>query len=111
MQIQAINNQKFGQICKPKNMKNVNKVVTENMKNGLKDYRETKASTLITGISSAIGIIGFGIMCLFNHGQHKADTPVKPVIENIDSTMMNKMAAKDNAIFTDTMKVLSKIKK
>jgi len=110
MQIQAINNQNFGRCCASRNVKNVQKAVTENM-NGINNYGETKATTLITGISSALGIIGFGIMCLFNHGQHKADTPLKPAIENIDSTMMNKMAAKDTAVFTDTLKVLSKIKK
>jgi len=110
MQIQAINNQTFNRVPAPKNVKNVQKAVTENM-NGINNYGETKATTLITGISSALGIIGFGIMCLFNHGQHKADKPLQPVIENIDSTMMDKMAAKDTALFTDTMKVLSKIKK
>jgi len=111
MQIQAINNQNFGRCCTPKNIKNVQKAVAEDMGNGINNYTESKAATLVTGISSALGIIGFGIMCLFNHGQHKADTPLKPAIENIDSTMMNKMAAKDTAVFTDTMKVLSKIKK
>ena len=111
MQIQAINNQNFGRNIKPKNIQNVQKAVTKNMESGLNGYGESKAATLITGISSAIGIAGFAIMCLFNHGQHKADAPLKPVIENIDSTMVDKIAANDTAVFTDTMKVLSKIKK
>lgn len=84
---------------------------THDIDTGMKEQIKNNGWFAAIGVAVIATLLSLMGMEISHKGQPKQETPEKPLIENIDSAAVNKVAAKDTAVFKDTLKVLSKIKK